>query len=86
MCVRMCALIYVVCAHACVYVCVVCACARVYRLCTTFVDPVIISPLMACRLIALDKNLGVRPIGIGETVSHIIANPYKNLLLVQAWS
>ena len=29
------------------------------RLCTTFVDPIIISPLMACRLIALDKNPGV---------------------------
>ena len=29
------------------------------RLCSTFVDPVIISPLMACRLIALDKKPGV---------------------------
>ena len=29
------------------------------RMCTTFVDPTVISPLMACRLIALDKNPGV---------------------------
>ena len=43
------------------------------RLCTMFVDPVMISPLMVCRLIALDKRPGVRPIGIGETVRRIIA-------------
>lgn len=35
------------------------------RLCTEFVDPECISPLLACRLIALDKNPGV---SIGETV------------------
>ena len=43
------------------------------RPCTTFVDPKIVSSLTACRLIALDKNPGVCPIGIGETVWHIIA-------------
>jgi len=42
-------------------------------MCTTFVDPTVISPLMACWLIALDKNPGFRPIGIGETVCRIIA-------------
>ena len=43
------------------------------RLCTTLVDPRCTSPLLACRLIALDKNPGVRPIGIGETPRRIIA-------------
>ena len=43
------------------------------RLCTTFVDPKGISPLLACRLIALDKCPGVRPIGICETPRRIIA-------------
>ena len=42
-------------------------------MCTTFVDPMIISPLMACRLIDLDKNPGGQPIDVGETVRCIIA-------------
>ena len=36
------------------------------------VDPSCISPLLASRFIALDKNPGVRPIGIGETSRRII--------------
>ena len=43
------------------------------RLSTTYIDPECISPLLACRLIALDKNPGVRPIGIGDTARRIIA-------------
>ena len=43
------------------------------RLCTEFVDPHSLAPLMACRLIALDKNPGVHPIGIREVVRRIIA-------------
>ena len=50
------------------------------RLSTTFVDPVIISPLMACQLIALDKRPGVRPIGIGETVRCIIAKAVLSVI------
>ena len=43
------------------------------RLCTDIVDPSITAPLFACRLIALNKNPGVRPIGIGDTARRIIA-------------
>ena len=49
------------------------------RLSTTYVDPKGLSPLLACRLIALDKNPGVRPIGVCETARRIIA---KAILLV----
>ena len=47
--------------------------ATAKRLCTCFVDPKCISAFLACRLIVLSKNPGVRPIGIGETVRRIIA-------------
>ena len=40
---------------------------------TSFVDPKGLSAFVACRLIALDKCPGVRPIGIGETARGIIA-------------
>ena len=43
------------------------------------VDPVSISPLLGCQLVALDKCPGVRPIGIGEVPRRIIA---KTILLV----
>ena len=43
------------------------------RLCTQFVDPASVAPFSACRLIALDKNPGVRPIGVCDTVRRIIA-------------
>ena len=43
------------------------------RLCTVLVDPEGLAPLMSCRLIALDKSPGVRPIGICEVVRRIIA-------------
>lgn len=49
------------------------------HLCTSFVDPKVVSPLLACRLIALDKCPGVRPIGIGDMARRIIA---KSVLVI----
>ena len=43
------------------------------RLCTVNINPTALSPLLACRLIALDKCPGVRPIGIGNTARRILA-------------
>ena len=43
------------------------------RICTSYVDPNLLSPLLASRLIVLDKCPGVCPIGIGDTARHIIA-------------
>ena len=50
------------------------AIARLARkLCTEGVsDPESIAALMSCRLIPLDKNPGLRPIGIGEVLRRII--------------
>ena len=42
------------------------------RLCTEYVDPDAIESLTACRLIALNKNPGVRPIGVAETLRRIM--------------
>ena len=42
------------------------------KLCTEFVDPNALKELLACRLIPLDKNSGIRPIGIGEILRRII--------------
>ena len=44
------------------------------RVCSVLVDPRCISPILACHLIAPDKNPGVRPIGIGEIPCRISAN------------
>ena len=42
------------------------------NLATTFVDPKSIEAFVACRLIVLNKNPGVRPIGVGEILRRII--------------
>ena len=43
-------------------------------------DPKSIEALMACRLIPLDKNPGLRPIGIGETLRRILGKAVMNVL------
>ena len=43
------------------------------HLCTSYVGSKIVLPLVSCRLIALDKDPGVHPIGVGEVVRRIIA-------------
>ena len=53
--------------------------ATARRMCTTLVDPKSIAALLSCQLLALDKNHGVRPVGVGETPRRIIA---KAILLV----
>ena len=50
------------------------------RLCTELVDPSLISPLLASRLIAINKCPGVRPIGIGDTSRRIIAKAVLSIL------
>ena len=42
------------------------------HLCTQFIDPSLTAPFLACRLNALDKRPGVRPIGIGDTVRRML--------------
>ena len=50
------------------------------RICTTYVDPQGLAPLLASRLIALDKCPGVRPIGVGETVRRIISKAILSII------
>ena len=54
--------------------------ATARQLCTCYVDPTGLSAFVACRLIALDKCNGVRPIGIGETVRRIIGRVIARVL------
>ena len=42
------------------------------RICSTFTDPSGLAAFIACRLIPLNKNPGVRPIGICETARRIV--------------
>ena len=50
------------------------------KLCTTFVDPNCLSPFTACRLIALDKSPGVRPIGVCEVVRRICSKAILSII------
>ena len=43
------------------------------QLASSYVDTEGLEPFLACRLVALNKRPGVRPIGISETARRIIA-------------
>ena len=49
-------------------------------LCTQYIDPSFIEPLVASRLIPLDKGGGaVRPIGVGEVVRRMYGKCVMNI-------
>ena len=50
------------------------------RISSSFVDPDPLRPLTACRLVALDKCPGVRPVGIGEVSRRIISKTILSIL------
>ena len=51
------------------------------RLCTSYVDPSDLSAYTACCVIALDKNPGVRPIGVGEVLHRIIGKAILGIII-----
>ena len=46
--------------------------AMARRLCTSYIDPSVMSAFVACRLVPLNKNPGVRPIGVCEVLRRIV--------------
>ena len=42
-----------------------------HRLCTEFIDPSSTAALFACHLIPLNRNPGIHPVGVCETVRRI---------------
>jgi hypothetical protein len=50
------------------------------RLCTEDVDSGVLKEFLSCRLIPLDKNPGVRPIGVGEVLRRIIGKAIMRVL------
>ena len=49
-------------------------------LCTELIPPDLLKELLASRLIPLDKNPGIRPIGIGEVLRRIISKSVTTIL------
>ena len=52
-------------------------CARCIA--STYIEPDCLEAFTACQLIPLDKNPGMRPIGIGETIHKIIGKAILNI-------
>ena len=50
------------------------------RISSEYVDPESLSSYIACRLIALDKKPGVRPIGVGEVSRRIISKAVLSVI------
>ena len=50
------------------------------RLCTGFVDPSVLKAFNACHHIPLDKNPGVRPIGVVEVCRRIIGKAVMRIV------
>ena len=50
------------------------------RISTYYVDPSGLYPFLASRLIAIDKLLGVRPIGIGDVARRIICKAVSSVV------
>ena len=48
-------------------------------LCSTYANPKGIAPILACHLIALDKNPGVRPIEISDIARRILSKAILTL-------
>lgn len=50
------------------------------RIATEIIDPVILEPYVSCRLIPLNKNPGIRPIGVGEVMRRIVGKAISSVL------
>ena len=50
------------------------------KMCSVHVNPESLKQFLACRLIPLDKNPGVRPIGVGEVLRRIIGKTLVHLI------
>ena len=55
-------------------------CGLAKRICTENIHPDCLEEFVAGRLIPLDKNPGVRPIGIGETLRRIVGKAVTTIL------
>ena len=50
-------------------------------MCCNTIDPILLKPFLAYRLIALNKNPGVRPIGISDTARRMITKAVLKLII-----